>query len=327
MKYTTLILASCALLASIDTAAQTKKKPITKKPATHTKAASTTGSQKWTKDADGLESKVITHGKGLVTPQIGDMVEIHVIQKIDDSLMMDSYQRNMGKPIAFQCQPPTVKGDVMNGIMKMKVGDSTIFRIPLDTLAARAKQPRPEWAKKNAYISWAVKLTNIKDKKEVEADMKKQQAEMEKMRAEAGEKAKVQAVTDDKLIQDYLKAKGITNAKKTASGLYYVIHKEGTGPNAAAGQKVTVNYTGVNLTGEKFDSNVDPAFNHVEPFKFDLGTHSVISGWDEGVALLNKGSKATLYIPSGMAYGPNARGPQIPANAILIFDIELLDFQ
>lgn len=324
MKYTTLILAGCALLASMDSSAQTKKKPVAKKTAAK---VATTGSQKWTKDAEGLESKVIIHGKGLVTPQVGDMVEVHVIQKIDDSLMLNSSQRNMGKPISFQCQAPAIKGDVMNGIMKMKVGDSTIFRIPLDTLAVRAKQPRPEWAKKDAYIFWAVKLVNIKDKKEVEADMKKQQAEMEKMRAEAGEKAKVQAATDDKLIQDYLKAKGITNAKKTASGLYYVIHQAGTGPNAAAGQKVTVNYTGQNLTGEKFDSNVDPAFNHVEPFKFDLGTRSVIAGWDEGVALLNKGSKATLYIPSGMAYGPNARGPQIPANAILIFDIELLDFQ
>jgi FKBP-type peptidyl-prolyl cis-trans isomerase len=326
MKYTTLILAGCALLASMDTSAQTKKKPVAKKTVTQAKATSG-GSQKWTKDADGLESKVITHGKGLVTPQVGDMVEVHVAQKIDDSVMLNSFQRNMGKPISFQCQAPAIKGDVMNGIMKMKVGDSTIFRIPLDTLAERAKQPRPEWAKKDAYISWAVKLVNIKDKKEVEADMKRQQAEMEKMKAEAGEKAKVQAVTDDKLIQDYLKAKGITNAKKTASGLYYVIRTEGTGPNAAAGQKVTVNYTGENMSGEKFDSNVDPKFNHVEPFKFDLGNHSVIAGWDEGVALLNKGSKATLYIPSGLAYGPNARGPQIPANAILIFDIELLDFQ
>lgn len=322
MRYTTLILAGCALLASVDGFAQTKKKPVAKKTTTQTKVAPG-GSQKWIKDADGLESKVIVRGKGLVTPQVGDVVEILVAQKIDDSLM----HRSSGKPISFQCQQPSVKGDVMNGILKMKVGDSSIFRIRLDTLAARAKQPKPEWAKKDAYIFWEVKLVNIKDKKEVEAEQKKQQAEMEKMRAEAGERAKAQAITDDKLIQDYLKAKGITNAKKTASGLYYVIHQAGTGPNAAAGQKVTVNYTGQNLTGEKFDSNVDPAFNHVEPFKFDLGNHSVIAGWDEGVALLNKGSKATLYIPSGMAYGPNARGPQIPANAILIFDIELLDFQ
>jgi FKBP-type peptidyl-prolyl cis-trans isomerase len=326
MKYTTLILAGCALLASMDGFAQAKKKPVAKKPVTlHAKVPGS--SAKWIKDADGLESRVITHGTGLVTPQVGDMVEIHVVQKIDDSVMLNSFQRNMGKPISFQCQPAAIKGDVMNGIMKMKVGDSTVFRIPLDTLADRAKQPRPEWAKKDAYISWNVKLVKIKDKKEVEADMKRQQAEMEKMKAEAGEKAKVQAVTDDQLIQDYLKAKGITNAKKTASGLYYVIHQAGTGPNAASGQKVTVNYTGQGMTGEKFDSNVDPAFNHVEPFKFDLGTHSVIAGWDEGVALLNKGSKATLYIPSGMAYGPTARGPKIPANAILIFDIELLDFQ
>ncbi|RYG53682.1 MAG: hypothetical protein EOO01_03715 [Chitinophagaceae bacterium] len=150
---------------------------------------------------------------------------------------------------------------------------------------------------------------------------------MEKMKAEAAEGAKAQAAKDDVLIQQYLKDKGIMNAKKTASGLYYVISKEGTGPNPTPGKKVTVNYTGINLQGEKFDSNVDTAFHHVEPFTFDLGTHQVITGWDEGVALLNKGAKGTLYIPSGMAYGPNARAAAIPANAILVFDIELVDFK
>lgn len=323
MKYASLILAAFALFASADSHAQKKSVPAKKyvKPA----AKSTAGSAKWSKTVDGLEYKFITRGKGLVNPKVGDMVEIHVAQRIDDSLMMDSYQRNGGKPFSFIMQQQNAKGDVSEGIMMMKTGDSAIFKIRLDTLAKRANQPYPPFAAKNAYISWAIKLVNIKDKKIVDEEMKKQQAEMAKMQAEAAEKQKAQIGIDDKLIQDYLKEKGITNAKKTTSGLYYVITKPGTGPNAAAGQKATVNYTGINMKGEKFDSNVDPKFNHVEPFTFDLGNHSVIAGWDEGVALMNKGAKATLYIPSALAYGANARSEQIPANAILIFDIELLD--
>jgi FKBP-type peptidyl-prolyl cis-trans isomerase FkpA len=325
MRFSTLIIAGCALFATTNSNAQAKKKPAAKKPASHTTASK--GVTGYSKTADDLEYKFLKRGSGTVLAKAGDMIDIHVIQKIGDSVLMDSYKKNGGQPFSFVLQNSPAKGDITQGLMMMKVGDSAIFRTRLDTLANRAKQPFPDWANKNAYISWTVKLDKIKDKKLVEEDMKKQQEAMEKMKAEAAENSKKQVGIDDQLIQDYLKTKGITNAKKTASGLYYVIHNQGTGPAPTTGQKVTVNYTGINMQGVKFDSNVDPAFNHVEPFTFDLGTRSVIAGWDEGVALLNKGTKATLYIPSGMAYGANARGPNIPANAILIFDIELLDFK
>lgn len=58
-----------------------------------------------------------------------------------------------------------------------------------------------------------------------------------------------------------------------------------------------------------------------------MGQRQVIAGWDEGIALLNKGAKATLYVPSTMAYGAQSPNPKIPANGILIFDVELLDFK
>jgi len=322
------------LLGTATVHAQAKKKPVTRKPATASKAypARPAG---FVKIKDGLEGKTIVRGKGTVTPKIGDRVEINIKQRIGDSLLMSSAVT--GKPVTFEMQESLLKGDLMEGIATMKTGDSTIFRIPLDTIlnrsnekaaaAGRPAQTRPEWAKKDAYLIWEVKLLNITDKAVVDAEKAKQQEEFRKMQAEEAARAKAQAATDDSLIQQYLKTKGITNAKKTASGLYYVVTKEGTGDFAKAGQKVTVNYTGRNIKEEVFDSNVDSAFHHVQPFQFNLGSRSVIAGWDEGVALMNKGMKATFFIPSGMAYGPRARAEKIPANAILIFDIELLDFQ
>ncbi len=83
-------------------------------------------------------------------------------------------------------------------------------------------------------------------------------------------------------------------------------------------------YTGKTLDGTPFDSNVDPKFGHVEPFKFVIGTGQVIPGWDEGVALLNKGAKGKLYIPSPLAYGPQGP-PAIGANAVLVFDVEVVN--
>lgn len=306
--------------------AQTKKPVAQKAPVkktTTSTAAKPAGA--FTKGKDDLDYKFIVKGKGTTMPQMGDAVEIYYSQMIGDSVLFNSYKVGGGKPQQVIIQQSNMKGDLMDGLKMMKVGDSVLFRMQFDTLLTRAKQPRPDWVKPNAYFYSGVKLISIKPKAEVDAEQAKMQAEQAKMQETAAADAKVQNETDDKLIQEYFAANNIKNAKKTASGMYYVVTKEGTGPVATSGQKATVNYTGKNMKGETFDSNIDPAFNHVSPFEFGLGQHQVISGWDEGVALMNKGEKATFYIPSGMAYGPRARAEKIPANAILIFDIELVD--
>jgi len=138
-------------------------------------------------------------------------------------------------------------------------------------------------------------------------------------------------LVDIKKVEDqftqYFKSKNITNAKKTAEGVYYVINNAGTGATPTAGQNVTANYTGKLLDGTAFDSSVDPAFGHVSPFSFNVGQGQVIRGWDIGFLLLNKGAKATLYIPSELAYGANSPSAKIPANSPMIFEVELVDFK
>jgi FKBP-type peptidyl-prolyl cis-trans isomerase len=140
-------------------------------------------------------------------------------------------------------------------------------------------------------------------------------------------KEKKQLAIDDKILTAYFKAHNIKNIKKTASGLYYTVTKQGYGAAPKTGQEVTVNYTGKKLDGTKIDSNVEPQFNHVEPYSFLLGKRNVIKGWDEALALMKKGMKATFYIPSILAYGDRGGDEKIPPNSILIFDIELLSFK
>lgn len=135
-------------------------------------------------------------------------------------------------------------------------------------------------------------------------------------------KAQDQKSKDEATLQQYFKAHHI-KPQRTASGLYYVITRKGTGENAKKGQKVSMSYLGKFLDGKKFDGNVDDKFNNIRPLQFTLGIGQVIKGWDEGIALLNKGAKATLYIPSDVGYGPSGRGP-IPPNSILVFDVEVL---
>ncbi len=114
-----------------------------------------------------------------------------------------------------------------------------------------------------------------------------------------------------------------TKMTTTNSGLQYQDEVVGTGAVAKAGQTVTVNYTGTFTDGKKFDSNVDPAFGHVEPFSFQLGAGGVIKGWDEGVAGMKVGGKRKLVIPATLGYGSQDYGP-IPGNSTLLFDVELL---
>ncbi len=94
---------------------------------------------------------------------------------------------------------------------------------------------------------------------------------------------------------------------------------EGSGPEAKAGDNVTVHYTGWTTDGAKFDSSLDSG----QPFPFQLGTGYVIKGWDEGVAGMKVGGKRRLVIPADMAYGEQG-SPPIPPNAVLVFEVELL---
>ncbi|MEI6580929.1 MAG: FKBP-type peptidyl-prolyl cis-trans isomerase [bacterium] len=109
------------------------------------------------------------------------------------------------------------------------------------------------------------------------------------------------------------------------SGVVTTILKEGTGQAVKAGDSVAMNYTGTLENGTVFDSNVDPKFNHVEPFVFTIGAGQVIKGWDVGVAGMKVGEQRRLVISPDFAYGATgAGGGIIPPNATISFDVELV---
>lgn len=108
------------------------------------------------------------------------------------------------------------------------------------------------------------------------------------------------------------------NVKETASGLQYVVEKEGSGAQPTAEDEVTVHYTGRLLDGTVFDSSV----NRGEPATFPL--NRVIPGWTEGVQLMKEGAKYTFFIPSDLAYGPQGIPNAIPPHSTLVFDVELI---
>lgn len=263
------------------------------------------------KTASGLEYKIVKDAPGTKKPALGDVMTFHLKLRIGDSVLFNSREMNKNEPVPYQVQAPAFKGDVSEGFMMLTAGDTASFRVSADSMQ-KAGMMLPPWVElgKNTKIQFDVKVVNVQT-----------QAEMQ---AEAQTKAAAQTGIDDKLLQEYF-AKNNIKATKTASGLYYKIDKAGSGPNAAPGQSVTMEYTGMTMDGTKFDSNVDPQFQHVQPFTFVLGQGQVIRGWDEGIALMNKGAKGTLYIPSPMAYGAQSPSPAIAPNSVLIFDVEVKD--
>lgn len=264
-------------------------------------------------------------------PQEGDQINVNMQSVCNNRLMYNTWIAFKGKPAVFGVNKPSFKGDLIEAIVQMTPGDSIVCLVDADALFKNSKNKMPDFIKPGDKMQYFIKLVSIKPKEQVQ---KEQQAAFTKQMNEQMAKQKVEAakqmIKEDKELKAYFAKKNISPTK-TASGLYYSISEQGTGDQAIVGDSVTMNYTGALLDGTKFDSNEDTAFHHVMPFNFVLGRGQVIKGWDEGVALLKKGAKATFYIPSPMAYGPQARpgggaNPKgIPANSILVFDVQLVN--
>jgi FKBP-type peptidyl-prolyl cis-trans isomerase len=122
-------------------------------------------------------------------------------------------------------------------------------------------------------------------------------------------------IPEDDQITSYVTSKKLTVTEKTASGLRYIVTKANpTGAALKVGQNINVNYAGTLLSGKSFDSG---------NFSFVLAGGRVIAGFDEGIAKMKVGEKATLIFPSTLGYGSSGSGP-IPANSPLVFDIEVV---
>jgi FKBP-type peptidyl-prolyl cis-trans isomerase len=103
--------------------------------------------------------------------------------------------------------------------------------------------------------------------------------------------------------------------------LDYEDRAPGSGPEIKKGSKVTVHYTGKLINGKVFDSTYEAK----KPITFTVGKNEVIRGWEEGILGMRKGGKRHLVIPPGLAYGQFGKGERIPGNAVLDFEIEVLD--
>lgn len=256
---------------------------------------------------DGLYYKFHYKGNDTVFPKIGDYITIDMIYATEDTVIFDS--KNLPQVMKLPMTEPSYKGDIYDGMSMMKIGDSVTFICNADSVFTKLfRMPGvpPEFdSVDNIYFH--IRLNAIESLEEVKAA---QEAELKILEGEETNKR-----------YEFLGNK-YPDTQPLASGLYYIEVKEGKGSTPEKGKTVKVNYKGMFLDGNVFDSS----FDRNQPIEFVLGQGQVIKGWDEGIGMMREGGSAVLVIPSDLAYGPQGRS-SIPPYSTLVFEVELLEIK
>ncbi len=251
----------------------------------------------------GIRYRIISSGNN---PQVkrGEILKLHYSQKLKDSVMFTSFNSiptyakvdSVG-PIynPVEVLPFLHKGD---SVIVVQLADSLLKNVPPGS-------PPPPF-KKGDQITISIKVLDVLKTDEL---------------AQADQMAEIKTETEREqtTIGNYLTSKNIST-QKTPKGVYVDIQKPGEGTPVDSGKYVSVMYTGKSFpSGKVFETN-----ENKPPIQFTINSGQVIPGWDEGLKMLKKGGKATLYIPATLAYGPQP-GPGGKPFENLIFDVHVVD--
>ncbi len=274
---------------------------------------------------NGFKFNVLKEGDGKAGTPGQILVLDFQMSDSKDSVWSDTYKDGMPIPamIGDSAQIATEPG-MMQVLRMISKGDSVMFTLPLSELL-NGRPPMPGMDT-SLIITYRLFVRDI---------MERQQYEEHQMKL-MEEKSAKQLEQDIAAIDAFLAEKNI-KAEKTESGLRYIITKVGTGENGKPGQIASVNYSGHLLDGPYFDSNdkavaqekglYNPGREPYAPYEVTIDQSSVIKGWHEALKLISKGSMATFYIPSPLAYGQQQRSEVIKPNSILVFDMEVVDLK
>ena len=249
--------------------------------------------------------------------KLGEVVTFNFVEKTDkDSVLRSTFL--MKTPVQAQIQPSQNIADLMEIFPLLTLNDSAVVKIPTDTIFKGHDQMRPGFFPKGSFLVIVLKILKVQTMDEAIAE---RNSMIEKVKS-------LEASNRDKYIADH---KLVLNT--TESGLKYVITKSSLKPKPQKGDTVFVNYVGRSLDDKVFDTSLADVAKSAgtfidgrpyEPLQFNVGQQRVISGWDEGLLLLNEGAKATFVIPSNLAYGATGNGDAIKPYNTLVFDVELV---
>ncbi len=283
----------------------------------------------YTKAEEGMEYKIFSDGKKDVLKN-GEFMEIHFTSIIKgmniDSVLTST--RDIGAPQIMPLDSTNIPPAYYKIFAQLRNGDSVSTRTATDSIIIKQPmgQELPAFIKKGMFIYTNIKIVNIYTTQE-EAD-KAKEANMAIQEAIAKEKEAAQIIIDDKVLSEYFAANKIT-ATKSPKGTYVQITKPGIGAKLDNTKFVKVKYKGKTLDGNIFDTNMDDSKGHTDPLLVNLTNDmslggGVIPGMADAFLMMQKGTKAVMYIPSTLGYGARGAGGDIGPNANLVFEVEVL---
>lgn len=257
----------------------------------------------------GLKYNIIS-GNSASKAKVGDYIAYSsTLRTANGELIFAA--TNKDQPLIANVVEPSHDGDPAEILTILGQGDSVSLLIPEKEFFKNVAQ-LPEKVKPGDMVKLDLKIHHVYSPEQYQNEV------LPTIKA-------APHLKEEQFIKEYINARN-WSAQPTGSGLYVIVDNAGKGNKAANGNKVKVNYSGFLLDGTPFDSNVNPQFNHVQPFEFTLGQGQVIKGWDEGLTYFAKGGKGKLLIPARLGYGEQGSG-KIPPNSTLMFEIEVLDIQ
>lgn len=269
------------------------------------------------KTESGYEYEIVRKGSSEPIP-VNSYVFFHMSLMADDSLLQST--TTMGKPSVLKLMEDNKNYGQLKPLIDLMAtlheGDSLLFYFPLDSFENKP----PDFETLTGPLVYHVGIVDIMDETAFQAHSDSVRIEQDKIKQVVRDRlpeieSKTKATYDA-----YKKGELADQIQTTESGLKYIIHEQGDGPKPAQGDQVSVHYYGMlDADARMFDSS----FRAGQPYQFPLGVGQVIPGWDEGLMLLNKGTKATFFIPASLGYGAAGSPPVIPENADLIFYVEL----
>lgn len=283
----------------------------------------------------GLKFKVVKEGNGIM-PKEGEAVLFNFVFKdSNDSTWRTTYEMTSQPYIVIRDTSLIKSEDGMSQMIRMlSAGDSVVLSIHIkDFFKDIVRSPIPPQFDTTLTFTYQFKVDSIVPKDSVKSYEQKLYA-IQQAKLVADQQA--QFIKDTTAIAEYLSKNNIV-AQTTELGMRYVITKPGKGPKGVPGMKAEVRYAGYTLEGMYFDTNVkavalekglhDERREPYPTYPVTIDQSQVISGWHEALKLLNKGAKATIFIPSNLAYGTYGNGRMIPPNTVLIFDLEVVDLK
>jgi len=254
----------------------------------------------------------------------GDFLTFNLVAKTDaDSIMLNSYDN--GTPFRFIAKQQA-PGDFLDVLTSLSEGDSATIKVLVDSVYKNRMQLPPTFRGK--YITYNLKIEKVIAKgtqtDQVFQGVLANYVKSETDKLKAAEPGKIKKyIADNKM-----------SVTTTPTGLNYVITQPGAGPTPTAGDTVMVNYLGKLVSGKVFETNIkDQAiktktYNAMAPYApipIVVGQAKVIAGWDQALMLFNKGTKATLVIPSDLAYKEQGNMQAIGPYTPLVFDVEVVN--